>query len=350
MSPLATSPLLRAHRRPALLLLATLLAACERSPTAPEIAAKTMRPAESLLLTPETRLPNLAPTFDGSAFFPIDVNRAAQQQYGASATAVMVMDHLYGWKASVGGQLYAIDMARAVEMQYGSGFVLGAIGVAAYDWRAVRWSDLNNRVIPVMPVASDFFWNVSAVRTGLANFKSVLVTIQNWYDLRAGQTFHYTLPLIVPLQSTRTSAQWNALSTATADPDHRWDLMNAAIDEYRRSYPRPGSAQKTIIVPFTGASPDVWLGAASTDGRYAVAPPRAASLTCPASGTLDSRCADATYAVGHELGHTFGLQHSCDAYPSDATCSNSIMHTGKPWSAILLAGEIATLTPQTFFW
>ena len=349
MSSLAITPLRRAYR-PVVLLLATLVAACDRNPAAPEATSRPMQPAVSQLIIPDTRLPTLPPTFDGSAFYPIDVNRAAQQQFGFLATAVMVQDHLYGWKASVGGQLYGIDMQRAVEMQYGSGYVLAAIGVAAYDWRAVRWSELNNRVIPVMPVASEYFWNVSAVRSGLANLKTVLVSIQNWYDLRAGQTFHYTLPLIVPLQSTLNAAQWNALSAATSDSDHRWDLMNAAIDDYRRSYPRPNSAQKTIIVPFTGASQDVWLGAASTDGRYAVAPPRASSLVCPSSGTLDYRCADATYAVGHELGHIFGLQHSCDAYPSDAACTSSIMQVGKPWNAILLPGEIATLTPQVFFW
>jgi hypothetical protein len=347
MSPLTLSSRLRGRAVAAVLLLAA-LAACERSATSPEDAAA-RRPAANQLLVPPTRTLPAPADFETAAFFPIDVNRAAQQQFGSSATAVLVQDHLYGWKASVGGRLYGIDMARAVADQYGAGYVLGAVGVAGYDWRAIRWSGLNNFVIPVMPVASDYFWNVSAVRDGLAKFQSVLITIRNWYGYRAGESFHYVQPLIIPLQSTQTAAQWNALSALSADAGHRYDFMNAAIGEYRRSYPTPASAQKAVIVPFTGDSPDVWLGAASTSGVYAVSPPRATSLTCPATGTLDYRCADATYAIGHELGHTFGLQHACDAYPSDPNCGNSIMQTGKPQGAILLSGEISALTPQVFF-
>src|SRR5439155_26687662 len=178
---------------------------------------------------------------------------------------------------------------------------------------------------------------------------SALTTIQNWYNTRmGGETFHLVQPLIVPLQSTQTAADWNALSNVTQYSGHRDDFFNGAVAEYQRSYPNPNSGLRVVIVPFTGNSPDIWLGAASGSG-FAVAPPRAASLVCPISGPLDYRCADATYAMGHELGHTFGLAHSCDTYPNDMQWGSSIMQTGKPWDAILLSGEVSTLQASPFF-
>ena len=332
----------------ALLGIVSVLAACK--PTTEPVERREPQGPDALIDPGMTLPTNLLVDFDASAYGPIDVLRAARTQYGSAATLTSVSDHLYGWRAVVNGRYLSIDMQRAVADQYGAGFVLGAVGVHLYDWRAIRWSGLNNRVVPVMPIASDLFFNVDAVRTGLANFRSVLITIRNWYDLRmGGESFHYAQPLIVPLQSTQTAAEWNWTSSLTQNEDHRWDLLDSAIVEYQRSYPNPGSSLRVMLAPFTGSSPDVWLGAAST-GRFAVAPQRATSIVCPTSGPLDYRCADATYAIGHELGHTFGLAHSCDAYPKDLRCSSSIMHTGKPWDAILLPGEIATLQPLSFFW
>jgi hypothetical protein len=333
------------------LLLLALPMACDRNPAAP---ASPFTPAEGLQIG--FPVPSF-PVFDSSQYFPIDVQLAVQQQYGSAYTAVQVSNHLYGWRAKYKywtGGLYSIDMARAVRDQYGSGYVLGAVGAGINDWRAVHWSALVDAVLPVMPIASDYFFNVDSVAWGLANLRSVLVTIRNWYALRMtlyggpSKTFRLLRPLVVFLQSSRTAAQWNALSYSTTDDLHRYDFMYAVDSEYQRAYPVPGGVLRVAIVPFTGNSPDVWLGAAD-QAAYAVAPPRATSVSCPPTGPLDYRCSDATYAIGHELGHGFSLHHSCDTYPSDTTCSNSIMQTGKPWDAILLPGEVNTLQTSPFF-
>ena len=284
--------------------------------------------------------------FDGSFYRSIDVARAARDQYGSSAQAVTTCDHLYCWKAKVGTQLKPLDMKAAVSRQYGSSFRLIAVGVYKYDWRAVNFGSLPKSVIPTMLVASDRFFDISGVRTGLNQFQSVNVTINDWYQLRVTKRYKLLQPIVVP--TNRTSSQWNAIANSTSDDSTRYALLDDAKADFQAQLPSPSSNLRMILSPFTGASPDVWLGAASS-GRYAVVPPRATSITCPASGTQDSRCADATYAIGHELGHTFGLQHSCDAYPSASNCAMSIMQTTKPWDAILLPGEKTTLKNTGFF-
>ena len=112
--------------------------------------------------------------------------------------------------------------------------------------------------------------------------------------------------------------------------------------------PEPGSNLRVVLSPYTGESAGVWLGAAAS-GRYAAATQRATSLDCPSEGMLGRACDDAAYAIGHELGHTFGLGHSCDEYPGHPRCGESIMQTGSPPEAILLQQEVCDLLASPFF-
>lgn len=286
-----------------------------------------------------------AASFDSSPYRPIDLVRAAHDQYGATAELVSTCDHIYCWKAKVGSELKSLDVAAAVTRQYGSSFRLVSIGVYKYDWRAINLGALPASVLPAVVVASDRFFDIQGVRGAIAQFSSVNNTINEWYKLRAGETYKMLTPIVI--RSNRTSQQWNDISASTANDTTRYALLDAGISDYQAAVPAPGSNLRAVVAPFTGASADVWLGAASR-GRYAVVPPRATSITCPSTGPLDSRCADATYAVGHELGHTFGLGHSCDTYAAPA-CNNSIMQTKKPWDAVLMSGEAQTLRGLAFF-
>lgn len=301
--------------------------------------------------------------FDGSYLRPIDVAREAREEYGSSAAVTSLCDHLNCWRAKVNGQLRGLDLTRAVQSQYGSGYKLVAVGLHLYDWRAISLPRANYIVQPVIEVASDRWLDVAGVDQGLASFRSVLTTTQNWYSYRAGKTFHPLTPIVI--QSDYTSQQWIDDAASTAQPCYdgnnthwdcpRYNLLRHSQEQYLKRLPQPGTDNRLraqlsslAVSQYVGYAPDVWLGAAD-GGQFAMAPPRATSVSCPASGAQDSRCADATYAIGHELGHAFGLDHSCHAYPSDPNCGKSIMETRKPWDAILLQGEIDHLIGSSYF-
>jgi len=335
--------------------------ACDRTPTAPQ------PPPPPRIMT-SLGLPPLGTGFDGSQYFGINVQLAAQQQHGSSATAVQVSGHLYGWRAQVGSAQYSIDMRRAVRDQFGSDYVLGAVGVGIYDWRAVHWSALSQYpnefvVIPVMPIASDRFFDVTAVAQGLANLKSVLLATRNWYAPRVGKTFRMLQPLVVFNQWPMTSTQWDgySASNAAAYQDYAWNA-------YASVYPQPvllstgEYAQRVVIAPFTGDGLSQFGGsgtfnavASSPPFRpvFAITAPVASSIGCPTTFTnpQDFHCSAAEYDIGHWLGVTLGLA-DCVTNPTLNECVNSggsIMHVAEPWLAGLTAIEIARLSESPFF-
>ncbi len=376
-------PILGAWRWLVLFALLGVPLACDDNPTAPKTR---FPPRMETSLQSQFGNPFSLPVFDASAYYQIDYERAARTQWGPSAFAVQLPgDHLYCWRAQVGNALYPLDLRRAVAEQFGPGYVLGAVSITCPSWRAVHWSALTHEVLPVMVIASDYFFNVDAVIGAMANFQTTLGSIQAWYgSALAGSgrspgyvlaSLHMLQPLVVFTQSSYTAAQWNAFTAQGSSApfyDGGTTLADMAWNAYQTAYPpndlggSDGKAVRVLISLFTGNSPTVdggtgWLpdmvGFTNIRAAFAVVPPIVTSFGCPwgtgGSGLnptpgAGSPCQEATYLVAHELGYSFGLQ-SCAAY--DLAClRNTIMGFAEPPYATLSAAQAAATQSSQFFY
>ncbi len=250
--------------------------------------------------------------------------------------------------------------------------VVAALAASALAQPAPKPSCPGCAVVPVVLVASDYDTKgEGAARTGAAYFLTAVKFAQRWYLAKAGKTFALGTPSV--LASDLTADQWIALSCLTATPDERkrfppcdakkyaskspqarYAYYSEVEKEFKAKVPNAGADDRRyIIAVFAGSQPDVWLGAA--DGAaYAAATPRSTSVFCPSYQRdptgRDARCRDSVYAIAHELGHSFGLQHSCDQNLYDKKgCENSFMQTKHPPDMGMLAGEREALRKNKFF-
>ena len=397
------APTRSAWRCVALLALLGFPLACDQTPTAPAPKRQPQLEASILGSPPPT-------VFDASYYSSIDFAAAAQQQYCPTYPAVrctnvsvtQISGHLFGWRAVVtspslwGAKIsvqYPIDMWRAVADQYcagwrydngGCGYTLGAVGVGVNDWRAVHWSALAQAraVLPVVPIASDYFWDVSAVNMGLANLQSVIATTRTWYAKAMvtyggpSKTFHVLQPLIVfepnPPNSNSTAAQWNACCYGFTyqdlpNPDDPGGQLHKALNAFLDAYPPSWPEDVLLLGPFAGyVQPSMAHGWDWTWAQVAVVGPFASSLTCSwgvAGGGLWgtsstqltplqqpwplTNCQYATFDVAHSLAYTFGLRDSFDGSTSLMDYAHD--YTAWPPLATLTASQITTLLNSGFF-
>ena len=325
--------------------------------------------------------PELSPAFDDTFYKPIDLRQYCRSNFGSSASVEFTSEHLYSAQCvrvrfarfRSNRETFPISIAEACDQQYGASYEAVATGLNRYDWTCVDWNEANQKVVPVIIVASDFFYDLAEVNAGIVQSARVFETVQDWYaqQMRGFQskTFELLRPIIK--LSDKNADQWNQASCATGSTTDsgypngcfafthlvtdRNRLINESIDEVSALFDKVNSRQTSLIVMnfvFTGTDAGEFsLGAAGqvaastrqTGVLYGVQTPEV-----PACDINDSNCG--FYALAHELGHPLGLIHSCDLSPRPANCRRSVMVAERNINrAILLPFEQSRLNTSWYF-
>jgi hypothetical protein len=260
------------------------------------------------------------------------------RSFGQNYYAQNTSDHAYGWECTDNLNTFGIDTGAVCRSQWGSNYKAVLKGNYKYDWSCTGWSDANHKVVPVVIVSSEYFYNVDEVNAGIQAYAARMLKTRSWYSnhMYSGKTFSLVKPVVH--LSLKNNSVWRNLSCLTADPsdrpaecpDHkapadRGKLFYAMVNEVKYLFNNK-KTKTDIIAPifiYTGTdSEPFWLGAASLtvdDVKYDALPPNIGACS-----VNDEYCG--VYAIGHEMGHSMGLGHTCDldTVPT-GICGYSIM-------------------------
>lgn len=254
------------------------------------------------------------------------LNKFCQSKYGGAGLAVPDVDGV-DWYCRVTDDvldedaLYVISIAHVCQDEYGSNYGEVLLGGNSNHWACVDWfdDDASYIVVPVLIIADDHTSNSNGIDDAISSVKAAMERVQSWYrrKMKPAKTFRLSQPIVT--MSDKSAEDWNELSCLTAssndrpeqckdtssDSDRFGYYYEAQAEATKTSLPRWPKKQLVVIFVYTGSdSSPFWLGAAAA-GPYSANPPNIA--VCPADSDT---CG--LYSIGHELGHSFGLKHSCE--------------------------------------
>lgn len=285
-------------------------------------------------------------SFDKDFIYGIDLNRAAVEQHGAGATAVVSgANHMWNWQArKADGSVGGLDMQLAATRQYGAGAKIVSVGAYANDWRVIKPAELKYKIIPIMYVTQEKIWDPAAVKAALDIFETHLMGSQEWMRQKIDKTFDLLQPLVV--YTSRTTAQFNAWNTEMStgpNPFAYFDGLRQDVQTFMGSHYNP--TLHKYLVSVYGAQQN---GSAAASPVAVVASevftnPFKVYYPDPLETSRGSE-EDNAYAILHELGHTFGFPHQ-----EGPTADTMLMWNKRVPYAELSDDERATLLASPFF-
>ena len=310
---------------------------------------------------PPQRPPTTAPDDISEPITSSILNDYCRDEYGGTSSAVPDQDG-YDWYCMVTDDVLDEDALNIISIpdicveRFSSNHVEVLLGGTANDWACVDWKN-NARfvVVPVLVIASDFRADSNAISDAIESVSAAMDRVQSWYrrKMKSGKTFRLVRPILQ--LSNKSGEEWNELSCLTGSPSERpQECIDQSSEADRFGYYYEGQAealatsipewpQEQTVPTFIYTGPDsepFWLGAAAA-GPYSVNPPNVS--VCP---TESDDCG--LYSIGHEMGHSFGLGHSCDYVKPK--CYNGIMQNPPNiLEAVLFGKEQDILNMSPYF-
>jgi hypothetical protein len=279
-----------------------------------------------------------------SSFSSIDLQAFANINYGIGASVKFSNpNHIYDLNIEKDGRMYNIDMKTIVKSQLGARYYPVMTGLTGFDWSAISNVELTQKIVPIVIIPSDAFYDIADSKDMANNLLANINYSQKWYQnhMPDGKTFRL-LDKTIFVYSDKLTTYWNKLAEMTDWGDtpeeknkNRFAYLEEAKSLFEKSLPELANFKSTIICASVWVGREVkasGLGAAASD-NFVIQPPSVAT----------SQGRQHIYAIGHELGHAFGLPHSCELYNNrtNPSCDESIMQN--PGDKFL---QVGTLLPE----
>jgi len=221
---------------------------------------------------------------------------------------------------------------------------------------------IKRKVTPIILYASDQILTKDVIE----DYKKIIIYVQEWYKYWLGGRKTFAFHDIVKIKSVRDSKEWIRLhKLSNSDvPETRLSLWSASREEIVKVYPDGPDPwimdEIYLTLIYAGdlkdASETPWYSSAAT--RYTTIEPQNTAAVAKEPRVkfspknvppIGPKMARFVHAVAHELGHDFGLQHSCVwySYLPYPTCDTSFMQFGMPPYAIMIPQEANILRANT---
>jgi hypothetical protein len=310
--------------------------------------------------TPRTRLSSSAGKYcDAESTIPcgasLNLNSYCRATHTPFAVAVPIRPDAYGWVCRIPGKPdRGLNMHAACRWSYGKQSIAALVGIRVYDWRCIRPSDVNGKVVPILlfPVEKMTVTAAPFVTASVRRLEALMGGIRRFYRVKSGKAVKGTTAFV--LLTATNATDWQNLAIATDHesggfPVDRFGFFNRVrkeLTDQRWNVLLDNSSVRVGGFVSLGPSPVVtptYLGAAAAGALFAQAP--SVSYAACSSGAVNSaEYENAFYAAGHEFGHTMNLPHT-DQYGSTLPSNwrDSIMYLGKGTDSEFFPFEVEKL-------